>query len=364
GSGAYISVYGFPEGVHPSEGGNPPVDTVFIDIDLESPAFSDLMTRFVKGDDVVSELLALRQKLLSVVIDYAKSLVSVLTKQGLVPRVILSGFKGLHIFIDLVTVQFGSPEMAKQVLTYFTQKLAQDANIRVDTSVCGDLSRLCRIPNSLHVKATKVLGRLQYAVPICIDELKTLTPETYDHFCSVQKFVAVSRLESMAVSRELLKIAQNLDPDDISLNIGKGHVRDPTKVAEYEVECTREILTDDEFDALPIRPCFKRIRKQFLHLDGSQGHLMRIAAAMELATQRLSIASIIRWFNFTSDFDPDITRRKVEELISYGYMEKTVDSYGSVIRRGWRCATIQSKCPDFCLKDRCPIFKVRRKYDD
>jgi len=359
--GAYISVYSFPEGVHPSEGGNPPIDTIFIDIDLESPAFSDLMTRFEKGDNVVSELLALRHELLGGVIDYAKSLVSVLTKQGIVPRVILSGFKGLHIFIDLVPVQFGSLEMAKQVLTYFTRKLAQDANIRIDTSVCGDLSRLCRIPNTVNVKASKVLGRPQYAVPVAFDKLKTLTPEAYDQLCFTQEFVAVSRVESMDVSRELIKIARDLDPDDISLNIGKGHVRDPTKVAEYEAECTREILTDEEFADLPIRPCFKHVREHCVPLDGSQGHMMRIAAAMELALADLSISSIVRWFNFLHDFDPDFTRRKVEELISYGYMDKSVDDYGNLARRGFKCSTIQTKCANYCLMEQCPIFMRRKK---
>lgn len=361
GSGAYTSVYSFPDSVHPSEGGNPPIDTIFIDIDLESPAFSDLMTRFQKGEDVLSGLLELRHKLLGDIIGYAKALVLVLVQLGIVPRIILSGFKGLHVFIDLVPVQFGSPEIAKHVSTLFTQKLAQDLNIRVDTSVCGDLSRLCRIPNTLNVKASKVLARPQYAVPIIADELRTLTPETYDQLCSEQKFVAVSRVESMDVSRELIKLAQDADPDEISLNIGRGHVRDPAKVAEYETECIREILTDEEFAELPIRPCFKHIRENSIPLDGSQGHMMRIAAAMELATEGLSMDSIVRWFDFTPDFDPDITRRKVEELISYGYMDRKLDNFGGFKRRGFRCSTIQAKCPDYCLKHECPIY--RKKFD-
>ena len=152
-----------------------------------------------------------------------------------------------------------------------------------------------------------------------------------------------------------------MDPDEIASNIGKGYIRDPTKIAEYEAECTREILTDEEFDNLPIRPCFKRIRKEKIQLDGSQGHMMRIAAAMELATQNLSIDSIVRWFDFLNDFDPDITRRKIEELISYGYMDKKPDEYGEYKRRGFRCLTIYNKCGDFCLRDACPIYSKRLK---
>lgn len=90
-------------------------------------------------------------------------------------------------------------------------------------------------------------------------------------------------------------------------------------------------------------------------------HMFRLAAARELACHGLSIASIVRWFDFNPDFDPSFTRQKIEELISYGHMDKYLDDYGRLTRKGFKCSTIQTICPDYCLKQNCPIFKARMR---
>jgi hypothetical protein len=76
---------------------------------------------------------------------------------------------------------------------------------------------------------------------------------------------------------------------------------------------------------------------------------------MELAGQELSISSIVRWFDFCSDYDPDITEAYVKGIISRGYTDKNVNEYGREYRKGLKCTTIQ-RC-GFCLGDECKIYK-------
>jgi hypothetical protein len=357
GLSSYISVYDFREG-HPSEGGNPVIDRIYIDLDLESSEFKALMLRLEKGEDVLEEVLRLRRTLLAQVIKEAKRLVEVLARRGIIPRIVLSGFKGVNIFIDFAPVQFSFPELAKTVLSSFTERVAKEADVRVDMSVVGDLSRICRIPNTLHSKASKVLGRPQYCVPITVDELETLTVDQYDALCSAQRLTVVQRFENIDVSREIVRIVKELDPDDFLVNVGRnGYVKDPELVAEYEREARREIFASEDYEELRMRPCFKRVRRESIQLDGSEGHNMRLAAVAEMIANEISIPSIVRWFDFCADFNPDVTRRKVEEIISYGYGRKEINEFGEVVRRPWRCFTIIKKCPSYCLREECPTYR-------
>jgi len=357
----FISVYSFPEHLHPKEGGNPPISTIFIDLDVESPELSDLRTRWEHGDkSVVDQLLVLRMTLLREVLKQANTFVSYLVKRGIHPRILLSGFKGIHIFIDFPCVQFSSLEVAKYIirkfLDYVKIQVAKESNIDVvfDTTVIGDLSRLCRIPNTANIKATKLLGRPQYAVPVTVEQLISLTPEEYDRLCSTPRFTEVERRESHEVLVMLTRITEDMDLDEVAITT-KTSVKDTERLEAYERECTKEILTDEDYEELNIRPCFKRVRKELISLDGPGGHMMRIGAVMELAARGLSISSIVRWFDFCHDYDPAITETAVNSIISRGYTDKYVDEYGREYRKGFRCTTIQRY--GFCLEDKCEIYK-------
>ncbi len=58
---ALVSVNAFPDHKHPNEGGNPPISTIFIDIDVENKEFKKLKSIWEKGDQSVApKLLPLR----------------------------------------------------------------------------------------------------------------------------------------------------------------------------------------------------------------------------------------------------------------------------------------------------------------
>jgi hypothetical protein len=337
------------------EGGNPPISTIFIDLDLESKEFSDLRNRWEHGDStIVDELLTLRKTLLTEVLDQAKALVSYLKKQGITPRILLSGFKGVHLFIDFPCVQFSSLETAKYVIKELLDQIkTQVGNVCFDPTVIGDVSRLCRIPNTINSKATRLLSRPQYAVPVSADEFMNIGPEDYDNLCLSPHSNPQPRTESHEVLVTLTRITEDMDLDEVAI-APKGQVKDPERLEAYERECTREILDEENFDELHIRLCFKKAHRDKISLEGTGGHLMRIGGVMELATQNLSIASIVRWFDFCSDYDPGKTEAAVKGLISRGYTDKYVDEYGLEHRKGFRCETIK-RC-GFCLKEECQSY--------
>lgn len=251
-----------------------------------------------------------------------------------------------------------------------TRKFLEDLAVNVtaetgikadfDSAVMGDVSRLCRIPNTPNKKASKLLGRIQYAVPLTIDEFMDLTPPDYDHLCSARHYVQIARLESLAILPKLTKISAEMKFDDelsIPLVTTKKSVRNPEKLAQYAEECTREILNAEGYDELDIRPCFIRVRKERISLTGGNGHKMRIGAFKELSMQNLSINSMVRWFDFCDDFNAALTERNIKSLISTGYTDKCIDECGSKRRKGYRCETIR-EC-GFCLKDDCRIYQKK-----
>ena len=248
--------------------------------------------------------------------------------------------------------------MAKHILSKFMDELKAETDVAFDPTVIGDVSRLCRIPNTLHSDASKLLGRPQYAVPVTVEELVNLTPKGYDQLCSAPRFIPMARRESNEVLVMLTRITEDMDLDDVAVN-PTSSVKDFERLEVYELECTKEILVDEDFDELDVRPCFTRVRRERISLDGPGGHLMRIGAVMELAIQELSVSSIVRWFSFCSDYDPVKTEEAVKDIISRGYADKRVDEYGKEHRRGLLCKKIQH-C-GFCLRDDCPTF--RKKFE-
>ena len=84
---------------------------------------------------------------------------------------------------------------------------------------------------------------------------------------------------------------------------------------------------------------------------------MRVGAVMELAAKRLSIASIVRWFDFCTDYDPAKTEAAVIDIFSRGYTDKYTDEYGRERWNAMKCTTIE-KC-GYCLLDECGIYRNR-----
>jgi hypothetical protein len=355
----FVSVYSFPDQTHPSQGGNPPIDTLFMDLDLESERFSELRRAWEGGDNtVLPELLALRKNLLSNVLNQARTLVDYLMKHNLQPRILLSGFKGVHLFIDFPAVQFSSLDVAKLILSKLTGEIKAETSVAFDPTIVGDVSRLCRIPNTQHFDASRLLGRPQYAVPVTPSELMDLTPEGYDNLCSASRFLSILREESNEFLAMLTRIEQDMDLDEVAVTM-RGAFKDSEKLEAYERECIREILADEDFDDLDVRPCFKKTRHDRISLDGTGGHLMRIGAVMELASRNLSIASIIRWFEFCKDYDPGKTEAAVKDIISRGYTDKHADECGREFRKGLKCITID-RC-GFCLGEACHVYSKKPK---
>ena len=148
----YYSVYSFPRG-HSQDGKIPKVDCIFIDLDVEGDDYDPKNgdTDFDAWRRDMSALLARARMIAKAIIDGGE-------QQHF--RVVLSGHKGLHLYLDFPTVspengdflQFknGLKSYGEQVMSWLDSTAGGvniDPWIDVDAS---DLGRLARHPNTIH----------------------------------------------------------------------------------------------------------------------------------------------------------------------------------------------------------------------
>lgn len=92
-----------------------------------------------------------------------------------------------------------------------------------------------------------------------------------------------------------------------------------------------------------LRPCMKSILESRMPLEGSEGHTMRVAIAVEACNMNMGVESAVDLFQHQLDFDRGFTYGKVDEIYSRGYKrfscEKLKDQCGSLVAK--YCAT----CP-------------------
>jgi hypothetical protein len=84
-----------------------------------------------------------------------------------------------------------------------------------------------------------------------------------------------------------------------------------------------------------LRPCIKSLIESRVALEGSEGHTMRVAIAVEACNMGMNVEEAVDLFQCQSDFDREFTHGKVEEIYSRGYnrfsCEKLRDQCGSLV---------------------------------
>jgi hypothetical protein len=137
-------------------------------------------------------------------------------------------------------------EVAKCVIRKFLDEIkAQVSDVNFDPTVVGDVSRLCRIPNTVNSKASKLLGRAQYAVPLSVEKFMSIVPDDYDTLCSSPRYAQELRMESHEALVMLTRITDDMDLDEAAIT-PKGSVKDPERLEAYARESTKEILADED----------------------------------------------------------------------------------------------------------------------
>jgi hypothetical protein len=127
-------------------------------------------------------------------IDGANELLGKLYAEGLQEsdlEIYLSGKKGLHIIVSPIC--FMEKQMPVQYLPAIYKEIAfrlatQTVDFKVYTARTGRMLRTCH----------NIRENGNYRVPVTAAELKTMTPELYNHYCSAKRHVPAARPEFRA----------------------------------------------------------------------------------------------------------------------------------------------------------------------
>jgi len=231
---------------------------------------------------------------------------------GVLPFITFSGGKGYHVYVFLKnTVAFPThrAELVKRIYERLQHKLLKGLKFEtLDQSVIGGIKRLARIPYSIHEKTGKPCH-----------------PISLSH-----QFINPKNLEVYRV-----------------YGLDTSMIQDICRELKLE-EAFQEVLTCEKKDSNiyktgKVRPCIQEALKR--HLEDKEGHLMRLAIAVEFLNKGYSVNRVVDLFRAQGDFDPSRTRYYVEDAKRKGY-------------KPFRCSTIKKL--GFCLGVSCSIYKKRK----
>lgn len=135
-----------------------------------------------------------------------------------------------------------------------------------------------------------------------------------------------------------------IEPETVT-DILDGIDRDPEQLEAKAEEVAKEkgrSVEDVVVDYPNIRPCIEQaIRGEVDDLRGDQGHSMRLAIGAELMAHGVPVDDAMNVFSQFENYDPKITRKKLEELKREGH-------------RPWKCETLKDKCPRYASDCPCP----------
>ena len=224
------------------------------------------------------------------------------------PLICFSGGKGYNVYCFLQKPLEFNPEneeFAKQVYSTLQDMLLKGCKYEtLDHGVIGDIKRLSRVPFTRH----QITRKTCKPVSLTHRFLEKIDPEAYREY---------GIPESM-IQRAIRKI---------------------------EEEKRKKKRRKSNFDGKnsKVRPCILEALKQ--PLEDKEGHLMRLAIAVEFLNKGYSVDQVVDLFRSQGDFSERKTRYYVEDAKRKGY-------------RPFRCSKIMKL--GFCLGDSCKIYRRRR----
>lgn len=206
-------------------------------------------------------------------------------------RLVFSGARGLHAFLDFPEVQLKHP---KETLLGMALTIIDKLDLfTADKQVLGQLTRVVRLPGTRHTKS--------YHYCVALSELKTLEETSYNSYYNLQEPITIR--DDVAFADLLLKYDDFID-----------------KLPSQPKFVPRRTYSPE------VRSCISNILKTTL--DGEPGHLTRIAIVSEMLAKNLGDSSIISSFMGQSDFNYKTTKKYVEYLRKRGY-------------RPFKCSTLE-----------------------
>lgn len=345
----YVSVYSFPNG-HPTEGAEniPRIDTLMIDFDVDKEGF-------LADGKVVRHAYAMHMnKLLKRLNAVAEALEEAGKEKYF--RWSLSGFKGAHLYLDFPAIPFetGSAVQFRRGMEEFTDTVAErlaevsgyeDLHNYIDVSSGWDLSRLTRLPNTIHEWATEAFEEERYCIPVTNEEMKKI---------GVQHYVKMTRnprrlpeeTERVEQERSAKIIRNNItNAPDVSKSRGSLSVKDEERYREYRQSANRNIELEDLMMLLKRKPCIWKFRKNIdMFTQGAASHNMEMQAILAMASVGAHPMVMHEFFKSSPNYDYETTHKRIREVLSRDYQQ-------------FNCSKILETAEQFCLKSDCKTFR-------
>lgn len=347
----YVSTYSFPDG-HPTDnsGNLPKFDTLMIDFDFD----------FNKEEFDYSEWKRKLGDLLTRIRMVSKELVD----QGFDKywRASLSGYKGVHLYLDFPPLDkdLGTPKQYKNGMDSFTQGIINglknesgidDLEDYIDVSSGWDFSRLTRLPNTIHEKATKQFNETRYCVPVSIEELKNIGIKEYVALTKSKREVPekCERFPNLSTKKKAekeIKTATKTVREEHSPSIKSEELFD-----NYVDDVVNENVTlDDVRFLLKRKPCiweFSQNPDKFN--QGNSSHIMEMQCIMAMQSIGAPLDVMHEFFEehpnreIHPQYDQEETSKRIKEVLSRDYQE-------------FNCSTVLEDAPQFCLKQGCKTY--------
>lgn len=343
----YYSVYSFPRG-HSQDGNIPKVDCVFIDLDVEGGDYdpNDGDTSFDAWKRDMSALLARSRMIARAIIE---------EEQEKHFRAVLSGHKGLHIYLDFPTVapsngsfaQFktGLKNYGESVMSWLDSTAGGvniDPWVDVDAS---DLGRLARHPNTIHHGA-KYDDTQRWCVPITMEELADLHVEDYLELTTGPRLPEnYERVPSKSAGNKVVQAIRTAPETTTPTSRGRPSEPNPQAVKEYEEQSNDDIEVEDIGFLTANYPCIEAFveRDDAFH-HGNSSHLMEVNMIGKLVELNVPRGVIHEFMEDIPGYSEAQTDEQIDKVIS-----RSISSFN--------CTNIASKAPMFCLGNSCSVYQ-------
>jgi hypothetical protein len=359
----YYSVYSFPRG-HSKNDNIPKVDCIFIDLDIEGDEYDpdedsdDYDVSFQAWRRDMTALLARARMLGDAIIE------SEVTEAF---RVVLSGHKGLHLYLDFPTIspvngtfrefKAGLKGYGESVMSWL-DSAAGGVNIGPWVDVdASDLGRLARHPNTIHHGA-KYDTETRWCVPITVEELSELTIQQYLDLTSGPRLPASYRRQpSESAGDKVVQAIRNATTGG-QRSAGAASSYSERKVQEYDegeqgarYDNSDQFVRNDDIEVSDIEfltanyPCIAAfVNRDDAYDHDNESHLMEINVIGKLA-------------------ELGVPREVMHEYLSEipGYSEEKTDEQIDTVlgrtHRSFNCETIADRAPRFCLGPKCAVYR-------
>lgn len=340
----YYSVYSFPRG-HSQDGNIPKVDCIFIDLDVEGGNYvpNEGKTDY---DDWKIDMSALLAR--------ARMIADAILAAGEEDRfrVVLSGHKGLHLYLDFPTIapnngdfqQFknGLKEYGEQVVSGLDSTVG-GVNIErwVDVDA-SDLGRLARFPNTIHHDAAYD-DETRWCVPITVNELSHLHVEDYLRLTRGPRWLdSFERIPSESAGKKVVQSIRTAPKEEQTVE--RGSTFDPAAIARYDEQANDDITIEDIPFLTSNKPCIEAFQNRddaFNH--GNASHIMEMSIVGNFVELGVPRDVIHEFFADIPGYDEDVTEEQINKILGRDYGE-------------FNCSKIASKAGQFCLGNDCSVY--------